>query len=194
MNSNRNFVKGGRETNFAYEFKKMLVNELALEVPIEPDEFKKLTAGETEIAPDKKIIEDEKVVTVDKEEILSPNEIRKAKKKEKKGLQEEKKKIDTSKPYVKDNTVYFTIKGEDQEILFENLDESQVNELKIKYPDIYKEYETWLNNTSINKDNIATDTFTTNTNKMKNMILESEKEILSGQKKKNQKDKIKQGG
>jgi len=29
---------------------------------------------------------------------------------------------------------------------------------------------------------------------MKNMILESEKEILSGQKKKNQKDKIKQGG
>jgi len=161
---------------------------LALEVPIEPDEFKKLTAGETEIAPDKKIIEDEKVVTVDKEEkkkILSPNEIRKAKKKEK---------IKPSKPYVKDNTVYFTIKGEDQEILFENLDESQVNELKIKYPDIYKEYETWLNNTSINKDNIATDTFTTNTNKMKNMILESEKEILSGQKKKNQKDKIKQGG
>ena len=123
MNSNRNFVKGGKETNFAYEFKKMLVNELALEVPIEPDEFKKLTAGETEIAPDKKIIEDEKVVTVDKEE---------------------KKKIDTGKPIVKDNVIYFKTKEGDQEVSFENLDESQIENLKKTYPEIYNQYEIWL--------------------------------------------------
>ena len=123
MNSNRNFVKGGKETNFAYEFKKMLVNELALEVPIEPDEFKKLTAGKTEIAPDKKIIEDEKVVTVDKEE---------------------KKKIDTGKPIVKDNVIYFKTKEGDQEVSFENLDESQIENLKKTYPQIYNQYEIWL--------------------------------------------------
>ncbi len=105
MNSNRNFVKGGKETNFAYEFKKLLVKEFDLKW--HPDvKHEGLPKDETALT-DKKIIEDEKVVTVDKEEkkkILSPNEIRKAKKKEKIKLQEEKKKIDTSKPYVKDNT------------------------------------------------------------------------------------------
>ena len=110
MNSNRNFVKGGKETNFAYAFKKMLVNELALELPIKPDSMKEVKADElskSDIVIDKK--EDEKVVTIDKKQ---------------------KKEIESNKPIVKDNIIYFKTEEGDQEISFEKLDENQINNIK----------------------------------------------------------------
>ena len=162
MNSNRNFVKDGRVTMFAHEFKKMLINELALELPIKPDSMKEVKADEMSKLDDKK--EDGKVVTVDKKE---------------------KKEIENNKPIVKDNIIYFKTQEGDQEISFENLDESQINQLKVTSPEIYKQYEIWLNNKNLSIDSakVSEDTFTTNTNKFKNMLLESEKEILSGNKK-----------
>ena len=121
MNSNRNFVKGGKETNLAYEFKKILIKELDLKVT--PDvKHEELPKDKTALT-DTKIIEDEKVVTIDKEE---------------------KKKIDTGKPIVKDNIIYFKTKEGDQEVSFEKLDESQIENLKKTYPEIYNQYEIWL--------------------------------------------------
>jgi hypothetical protein len=126
MSRNRNFNTDSVETNLAYGFKKELVDKLNLksssegEAEIAPD--KKIIKDE-EIAPDTKIIEDEKVVTIDKEE---------------------KKKIDTGKPIVKDNIIYFKTKEGDQEVSFEKLDESQIENLKKTYPEIYNQYEIWL--------------------------------------------------
>ena len=121
MVSNRNFNKDSKETSFAYEFKKMLIKEFDLKwTPGVKHEG--LPKDETALT-DTKIIEDEKVVTVDKEE---------------------KKKIDTGKPIVKDNVIYFKTKEGDQEVSFENLDENQIENLKKTYPQIYNQYEIWL--------------------------------------------------
>ena len=62
---------------------------------------------------------------------------------------------------------------------FSKLDENDVEQLKVKAPEIYKRYETWLNNTQ-NKSIVANDTFSKNTNKFKNLLEQSENEILSG--------------
>ena len=121
MSSNRNFNKDSKETNFAYEFKKLLIDEFDLKwTPGVKHEG--LPKDETALT-DTKIVEDEKVVTVDKEE---------------------KKKIDTGKPIVKDNVIYFKTKEGDQEVSFENLDENQIENLKKTYPEIYNQYEIWL--------------------------------------------------
>ena len=168
MNSNRNFVKDGKETNFAYEFKKMLVKDLNLKVENqfqEGSQHEGMPINEATTKDIKKITDEkEKVVTIDKEE---------------------KTKIDSNVPIVKDNKIIFKTEQGDQEISFENLDESQIEQLKITYPDVYKKYEIWKSNNTINTntDTIANDKFTENTNTFKNMVLESEKKILSGNKK-----------
>jgi hypothetical protein len=162
-NMNRNRING-KETNLGYAFKKLLANELEMTELLVP------SAKEGSNIEGTPLVEDDnsnKIIPSDEVKVdTKSNETKTIIKKEK-------------PPIVNGSVISYTSGGKDREVDFSELNESDVEQLKIVEPEIYKKYITWKNNNT-NKIVEANDTFSKNTNKFKNMTESIENEILSG--------------
>jgi len=166
-NMNRNRING-KETNLAYAFKQKLLKDLEITLVTPPQE-----GSNIEGAP---IIEDNninKTIPNSIEEVKADGKTQETKEDKTTTIKKEK------EPQVIGSVLNYTSNGKDKSIDFSKLDENDIEQLKVKAPEIYKRYETWLNNTQ-NKSIVANDTFSKNTNKFKNLLEQSENEILSG--------------
>jgi len=166
-NMNRNRING-KETNLAYAFKKKLLKDLEITLVTPQQE-----GSNIEGTP---LVEDSspfKTIPSSIEEVKADGKTQETKEDKTTTIKKEK------KPQVIGSVLNYTSNGKDKSIDFSKLDENDVEQLKVKAPEIYKRYKTWLNNTQ-NKSIVANDTFSKNTNKFKNLLEQSENEILSG--------------
>ena len=166
-NMNRNRING-KETNLAYAFKKKLLKDLEITLVTPQQE-----GSNIEGTP---LVEDSspfKTIPSSIEEVKADGKTQETKEDKTTTIKKEK------EPQVIGSVLNYTSNGKDKSIDFSKLDENDIEQLKVKAPEIYKRYETWLNNTQ-NKSIVANDTFSKNTNKFKNLLEQSENEILSG--------------
>ena len=166
-NMNRNRING-KETNLAYAFKKKLLKDLNITLVTPQQEGSNIEG--TPIIEDNNI---NKTIPSSIEEVKADGKTKETKEDKITSIKKEK------KPQVIGSVLSYTSNGKDKSIDFSKLDKNDVEQLKVKAPEIYKRYETWLNNTQ-NKSIVANDTFSKNTNKFRNMTDSIENEILSG--------------
>jgi len=166
-NMNRNRING-KETNLAYAFKQKLLKDLNITLVTPQQE-----GSNIEGTP---LVEDSspfKTIPSSIEEVKLDGKTQETKEDKTTTVTKEK------EPQVIGSVLNYTSNGKDKSIDFSKLDEGDVEQLKSAAPEIYKRYQTWLNNTQ-NKSIVANDTFSKNTNKFKNLLEQSENEILSG--------------
>jgi len=166
-NMNRNRING-KETNLAYAFKQKLLKDLNITLVTPPQEGSNIEG--TPIIEDNNI---NKTIPNSIEEVKADGKTQETKEDKTTTVTKEK------EPQVIGSVLNYTSNGKDKSIDFSKLDEGDVEQLKSAAPEIYKRYQTWLNNTQ-NKSIVANDTFSKNTNKFKNLLEQSENEILSG--------------
>ena len=158
-NMNRNRING-KETNLAYDFKKKLLKDLEITLVTPQQE-----GSNIEGTP---LVEDSspfKTIPSSIEEIKADGKTQETKEDKTTTVKKSKKEI------VKGSIINYTssIDGKNKSIDFSKLDESDVEQLKINAPEVYKKYETWLNTTQ-NPDNKIKSSYFPDSKKFKGQI------------------------
>jgi len=158
-NMNRNRING-KETNLAYAFKQKLLKDLDITLVTPQQE-----GSNIEGTP---LVEDSspfKTIPSSIEEVKSDGKTQETKEDKTTTVKKSKKEI------VKGSIINYTssIDGKNKSIDFSKLDESDVEQLKINAPEVYKKYETWLNTTQ-NPDNKIKSSYFPDSKKFKGQI------------------------
>ena len=157
---NRNRING-KETNLAYDFNKKLLKDLEITLVTPQQEGSNIEG--TPLVEDSSPFQ--KLFQVVLKKLNPDGKTQETKEDKTTTVKKSKKEI------VKGSIINYTssIDGKNKSIDFSKLDESDVEQLKINAPEVYKKYETWLNTTQ-NPDNKIKSSYFPDSKKFKGQI------------------------